>query len=109
MDRKVRKYTFFFFSERQRELGRSSKSYRHIFLQARRQTAQPVWDSSPVCESLKCAFWPEDGEDQLSNIALTNLVQRFDIYEVILRAQESSLHTLANSEPFTLCHCLHLT
>lgn len=76
MDRKVRKYTFLFlfFSERQRELGRSSKSYRHIFLQAHRQTAQPVWDSSPVCESLKCAFWPEDGEDQLSNIALTSLV-----------------------------------
>lgn len=34
-------------------------SYRHIFLQVHLQMAQPFWDSSPVCESPRCAFWPE--------------------------------------------------
>lgn len=64
MDRVVKIYSicFFFLFHNSKGRLKSSKSHRHISLQAHRQMPQTVWDSSPVCEFLKCAFWPEDTE-----------------------------------------------
>lgn len=82
---------------------KSLKSYRHIFLQAHRQIPQTVWDSSPVYEFLKCAFWPKDIEKVNTSVKQhrfnKSCIKTWHQLRVNY-AQQSSLNTLEKKQGF---------